>query len=106
MSDLVANASAIRGYGAAAAQMATGVATAGAFDQAATMAAVTPVFGLIGQDFLFAFAGAQANHASSVFELANVHAATAMAAFQGAAEYEASEAVSGGEFNAAASELA
>ncbi|WP_405179659.1 type VII secretion target [Nocardia sp. NBC_01377] len=102
MSDLVAAPDAIRGYAEAAVSMATGVATAGTVDQAATMAAVVPVFGLIGQEFLFAFAHAQANHVSSVLELAAVHAATAMTATQSAIAYETSEATSAAEFDTAA----
>ncbi|MEV0293224.1 type VII secretion target [Nocardia sp. NPDC050710] len=105
MSDLVATPDAIRRYGDAAVAMATGVATAGAFDQTATIAATVPVFGLIGQDFLFAFAHAQGNHASSVLELAAVHAATAMTAHQGAAAYEASERASIDGFGAATADL-
>ncbi|WP_327095468.1 type VII secretion target [Nocardia vinacea] len=101
MSELVATPDAIRVYGDAAVAMATGVATAGAFDQVATVAAAAPVFGLIGQDFLMAFAYAQSNHASSMFELAGVHAGTALTAHQGAAAYEATEAASGTEFGAA-----
>lgn len=101
MSELVATPDAIRAFGGAAATMAAGVATAGAFDQVATVAAAAPVFGLIGQDFLVAFAGAQSNHASSVFELAGVHAATAVALQQDAAAYEAAEATSSTEFDSA-----
>ncbi|MFE1593220.1 hypothetical protein [Nocardia sp. NPDC058705] len=94
MSDLVATPDVIRGYGEAAAAMATGVATAGGFDQTATVAAAVPVFGLIGQEFLVSFAGAQANHVSSVLELAGVHAATAVTAHQAAAAMEATEVAS------------
>ncbi|MEV0252252.1 hypothetical protein AB0H76_37090 [Nocardia sp. NPDC050712] len=105
MSDLVASPEAIRGYAAASVAMATSVATAGAFDQTATMAAAAPVFGLIGQDFLFAFGVAQANHASSTMELAAVHAATAAAATAGAAAYDATEEVGSAEFAATQSKI-
>ncbi|MFI9506344.1 type VII secretion target [Nocardia sp. NPDC052566] len=98
MSELVAAPDAIRAYGDAAVAMATGVAAAGAFDQTATMAAAAPVFGLIGQDFLFAFAVAQGNHAASVLELANVYAATALTAHQSAGTYESTDMTSGTEF--------
>ncbi|WP_348537884.1 type VII secretion target [Nocardia brasiliensis] len=72
-----------------------GVATAGAVDQAATIATVVPVFGLIGQEFLAAFAFAQANHLSSVAELAAVHAGTALTAHQAASTYEVTDSASG-----------
>jgi len=68
--------------------MAAGVASAGAVDQAATIGTVVPVFGLIGQEFLASFAFAQANHLSSVAELAAVHAGTALTAHQAASTYE------------------
>ncbi len=101
MPELMAAPDAIRGYAAASAAMATGIATAGAVDQSATMAAVAPVFGLIGQEFLVACAYAQACHLSSVMELAGVHAGTAIAALQSAANYESSEAASADGFGAA-----
>ncbi|MFC3964563.1 hypothetical protein [Nocardia jiangsuensis] len=101
MSEVAAESGAIHAYGAASAAMAQAVATAGAVDQVATVAATVPVFGLIGQDFLAAFAVAQANHISSVLELAAVHAATALTAHEGAAAYDAGEAASAGALNAA-----
>ncbi|MFC8042685.1 type VII secretion target [Nocardia sp. NPDC057353] len=86
---------ALRRYGDASASMATGIATAGTVDQAATIAAVVPIFGLIGQEFLAAYAFAQANHLSSLLELAGVHAGTALTAHEAAATYEAADAESG-----------
>ncbi|WP_225729881.1 MULTISPECIES: hypothetical protein [unclassified Nocardia] len=99
MSEVVAHTDAIRAYGGASAAMAAGVATAGAFDQTATMAAAVPVFGLIGQEFLASFAYAQANHVSSVLELAHVYAGTAKAALEGAGAYDGSEIAQSGEFD-------
>ncbi|MBB5912850.1 hypothetical protein BJY24_001717 [Nocardia transvalensis] len=101
MGEFVATPDAIRDYGNAAATMATGVGTAGAFDQTATIAAVVPVFGLLGQEFLMSFAYAQANHAASVAELAGVHAATALTAHDAAAAYESTEHDSVSTFDAA-----
>ncbi|KAF0848250.1 MULTISPECIES: type VII secretion target [Nocardia] len=86
---------ALRAYGSASAAMASGVASAAAVDQAATVAAVVPVFGLIGQELLASYAFAQANHLSSVAELAAVHAGTALTAHQGAATYEGVDGASG-----------
>ncbi|MFE6923285.1 type VII secretion target [Nocardia sp. NPDC057663] len=82
---------AVRAYAGASATMAAGVAQAGAVDQAATVAAVVPVFGLIGQEFLLSFAYAQANHLTSVAELAAVHAGTALTAAQAASTYEGAD---------------
>ncbi|MEU4312615.1 type VII secretion target [Nocardia sp. NPDC024068] len=86
---------AIVGYGNASAAMATGVAAAAEIDQVATVAAAAPVFGLIGQELLLAFAYAQANHLASVAQLAGVHAGTALTAYQAAASYAGTDALNG-----------
>ncbi|MEV4124622.1 type VII secretion target [Nocardia sp. NPDC049707] len=99
MSDIAAVPDAIRAYGDAAATMAANVATAGAVNQAATMAAAIPVFGLIGQDFLGAFAVAQGNHLQSVGELAYVHAMTAVSLHEGAATYQTTDEGSAAEID-------
>ncbi|MET7768678.1 type VII secretion target [Nocardia sp. NPDC005366] len=83
---------AVRAYAGASASMAAGVAQAGAVDQAATVAAAVPVFGLIGQEFLLSFIYAQANHLTSVAQLAAVHAGTALTAMEAAATYEGADA--------------
>ncbi|WP_405489134.1 type VII secretion target [Nocardia sp. NBC_00511] len=98
MSNLVATPDAIRGYGDASAAMATTVAGAAAVDQVATVVGLVPVFGLIGQDFLLSFAGAQGNHLSSVAELAAVHAGTAVTAHEAAASYQAVDESAGVDF--------
>ncbi|WP_063010275.1 type VII secretion target [Nocardia kruczakiae] len=87
MGELVAVPEAIRRYGDTAAAMATETLSAGTVNQAVAIAAAVPVFGLIGQDFLATYALAQANHLSSVAELATVHAGTAVTAHQSAATY-------------------
>ncbi|MEV6771254.1 type VII secretion target [Nocardia sp. NPDC051030] len=105
MSKLVATPDAIRSYGDASAAMASTVATAAAADQSATLAAVIPVFGLIGQDFLLSFVGAQGNHIAATAELAAVYAGTAVTAHQAAATYEGVDGHSGGDFIALSREL-
>ncbi|WP_442790748.1 hypothetical protein [Nocardia sp. NBC_01329] len=80
--------------------MAVETATVGATNQAALIAAAVPVFGLIGQDFLAAFAYAQANNLMSVNELAAVHAATALTSWEGATAYELTEEAAVTEFGA------
>ncbi|MGW0250972.1 type VII secretion target [Nocardia goodfellowii] len=99
--NVAAEPDAIRAYAAASAQMAASVATAGSVNQAATMAAAIPVFGLIGQDFLASFAVAQANHLTSVAELAYVHGMTAVTCQQAATEYQGTDALSGADITAA-----
>ncbi|MEU1980935.1 hypothetical protein [Nocardia sp. NPDC019395] len=97
---LVANTEVVRRYGDASATMAVETAMAGAADQVAMMAAAIPVFGLIGQDFLAAFAFAQANNLLSVQELAAVHAGSALTSYEGAAAYDLNEDVTAAEFGA------
>ncbi|WP_040774460.1 type VII secretion target [Nocardia pneumoniae] len=98
MNEIVVASDAIRRYGEASAAMAVDVAVAGAANQAATIAAAIPVFGLIGQDFLAAFAVAQANNMMSVAELAHVHAMTAVAAHESAATYDLTDDASANDF--------
>lgn len=100
MNEIVAVPEAISRYGDAAAAMAVQVGTMGAANQVASVAAVVPVFGLIGQDFLAAFAVAQANNLLSVSELAVVHAGTAVAAYEGAGTYQLSDDTGATEFGA------
>lgn len=78
----------IRNYGDSAAEVSSRIAGAGAIDLAANIAALTPVFGAIGADFLAMFGVAQANHAKSVLQLAEHYGATAVAAHATAGEYE------------------
>ncbi|WP_194817361.1 type VII secretion target [Nocardia sp. XZ_19_385] len=96
---VAAEPEAIRAYADTCAGMAASVATAGSVNQAATMAAAIPVFGLIGQDFLASFAVAQANHLTSVAELAYVHGMTAVTCQQAATEYQATDALSGADID-------
>ncbi|MBO0853860.1 MAG: hypothetical protein J2P18_08835 [Nocardia sp.] len=91
MDHVLAEPAAIRRYGDMSAEMASQTLTAGTVDQAATIAAAIPVFGLIGQDFLATYAMAQANHLGSVTELAAVHAGTALTAHESAAKYAATD---------------
>ncbi|MBU3065406.1 hypothetical protein KO481_28245 [Nocardia sp. NEAU-G5] len=88
-------------YGDIAASTATIVATAGTVDQAASVAAAAPVFGLIGQEFLASFAYAQCNHFVAVNQLANVFANTSTAAHTAAGAYEQTELHNAAGFTAA-----
>ncbi|MRH88612.1 hypothetical protein GFY24_14365 [Nocardia sp. SYP-A9097] len=105
MSNLAANPDAIRHYGDVSAAMASTIAGAAAADQGATLAAIVPVFGLIGQEFLLSFAGAQGNHFASTADLAAVHAGTAITAHEAAAAYDAVESHSSVDFLSLTQEL-
>ncbi|MBF6133801.1 hypothetical protein IU501_12415 [Nocardia otitidiscaviarum] len=95
MGDLVkAEFAEITAFGSTEAATAAQVAGAAAADSAAALASAVPVFGLIGQDFLIAFAQAQANYLLSTAEIAAVHGQTAAAAYSGVALYESTELAS------------
>ncbi|WP_040794556.1 type VII secretion target [Nocardia higoensis] len=91
MADLVATPEAIRQYGKTSAALASETLAVASIDQLAVVAAAVPVFGLIGQDFLASYAMAQASHLTAVAEVAAVHAGTAVAAFESAAYYTATD---------------
>ncbi|MFI6870177.1 hypothetical protein [Nocardia sp. NPDC050406] len=92
MADLIkADFASITAFGSTEAGTAAQIAGAAASDSAAALASAVPVFGLIGQDFLIAFAQAQANYLLSTAEIAAVHGQTAAAAFAGVAAYESTE---------------
>ncbi|MDR7170347.1 hypothetical protein J2W56_004098 [Nocardia kruczakiae] len=69
MSDLTADQSAISAFGAAHQSIGTEIAGAANMDTATHVAAMTPVFGLIGADYLAMFAAAQVLHCSDVNDL-------------------------------------
>ena len=105
MSEITAVPAAIEAFGDTAALMSAAVASAGSINAAATIAQMVPVFGLIGQEFLLAFAGAQASHLLGVGQLAAVHAGTAAAALATASEFTDTDDGAGREFTAIQSAL-
>ncbi|MDV7242733.1 MULTISPECIES: type VII secretion target [Rhodococcus] len=96
MSDVFVVTDGIRRYGATAAQAAEQISSAAAIDLAADLAALAPVFGPIGADFLASFAVAQGNHAKSVAELASHYAHTAVASGATADSYDSVDDANGG----------
>ncbi|MFT4088390.1 MAG: hypothetical protein QM658_14795 [Gordonia sp. (in: high G+C Gram-positive bacteria)] len=92
MNNVVVVPEAVQAFGSAAAALGTATATAGAVDTAVQSAVMGAAFGLIGQEFLAAFAVAQANHLGSVAQLAGVHAATAVSAGAGLAGFQDADA--------------
>ncbi|WP_067819036.1 type VII secretion target [Nocardia inohanensis] len=84
----------IANYGTEHGTIAANVAGAAAADSVGAMAQAVPVFGLIGQDFLVAFALAQGNYLSSSAEIAAVHAKTAVSAYSAVGVYEGAETTS------------
>ncbi|QSE88380.1 ESX-1 secretion-associated protein [Rhodococcus pseudokoreensis] len=95
MSEVFVVTDGIRKYGATAAQAAEQISSAAALDLGTNLAALAPVFGPIGADFLASFAAAQANHAASVAELATHYAQTAIAADATAQSYDSVDGANG-----------
>lgn len=88
MSEIFVVTDGIRSYGAAAAQAAEHITGAAAVDLGANLAALAPVLGPIGADFLASFSIAQGTHARSVAALASHYAQTASAAYAAAETYD------------------
>ncbi|AHH19346.1 hypothetical protein NONO_c45620 [Nocardia nova SH22a] len=67
--DLTAEGGAIHAFGTAQKGIATEIAGAADMDTTSHVAAMTPVFGLIGADYLAMFAAAQVLHCNDVNDL-------------------------------------
>ncbi len=92
MSDTVkVDPAAVAAFGTQHTQIAAQVAGSAAADVAGSLASAVPTFGLIGQQFLLAFAGAQMTFLESSGEVAAVHGSIGAAALEGAASYSATE---------------
>ncbi|MCX5045296.1 type VII secretion target [Aldersonia sp. NBC_00410] len=81
----------IRAFADTSAAVSTQLASAGGFDLAENLAAATPVFGLIGADFLAMFALAQAKHATAVGDLSSAYGTSSATAHATATSYERSD---------------
>lgn len=68
------------------------VGALGGMDVAASVAALGPVFGLIGADFVQVFGAAQTSHAASIEKLGKVLAASSLTANAIADVYDSNEA--------------
>lgn len=88
----------ILAYGTQKAGIAAQVAGTAAVDVGTALAQAVPVFGLIGQEFLAAFAVAQGNFLMSSTEIAAVHADTATTAYAAVGAYGSNEVTSAANF--------
>ncbi|KQS00462.1 hypothetical protein ASG12_06070 [Williamsia sp. Leaf354] len=105
MTNVSVQPDAVRAYGTTVAGVGAAIESAGAMDLAANIAVMVPVFGLIGQDFLAGFGGAQFSNAVSTASLVAVHAASAASAFESAAGYEGTDGDTAGALGSAGSTL-
>jgi hypothetical protein len=99
MSDLSVDTDAVRAFATTNAGVAGDIAGAGNFDAVANVAALTPVFGLIGVDYLVAFAAAQVLQARDINELSGKYAELSNKVFTAAGAYDGNEGSSAGLMN-------
>lgn len=96
MTDLSVETDGVRAFAATNAGVAGQIAGAGNFDAVANVAALTPVFGLIGADYLAMFAAAQVLQARDINDLSARVGKLSDSAFNAAAAYDGQEAGSAG----------
>lgn len=82
----------VRAFGSTSLRAAEEVASAGAMDLQANVSSLSPAMGLIGADFVAAFAVTQGAHTRTVAQLAYVYASGGAAAHDAATRYEALDA--------------
>jgi hypothetical protein len=99
MSDLSVETDAVRAFATTNAGVAGDIAGAGNFDAVANVAALTPVFGLIGIDYLVAFAAAQVLQARDINDLAGKYAKLSHEVFTAAGAYDGTESSNAGALN-------
>ncbi|MEE2031947.1 type VII secretion target [Rhodococcus chondri] len=85
----------IRSFGNTNLHAAEQIMRSGTVDLQANVAALSPALGLIGGDFLAAFAAAQSAHTRSIGDLAVAYASNGAAAHDAAAAYEHADAATG-----------
>jgi hypothetical protein len=92
MSELAAATASIAAYGTSAAEMAAGLTGAAATAAVSGPEVLGPVFGLIGGDFLAAFATAHAAHLGAIADASATLAGIGVTALATAADYAATDA--------------
>lgn len=92
MIDLSVQTDAVAAFAATNAAVAGDIAAAGITDAAGNVAALTPVFGLIGADYLAMFAAAQALQAKDINDLSARFSELSDAAFTTSAQFEITDA--------------
>lgn len=105
MADLSVDTGAVRAFAAAQDGISTDIAAQGGLDTVTHVAAMTPVFGLIGADFLASYAVAELLHGRDINALSGRFAELGQAAFGAAATYESTDADFAGGLGAAAGQI-
>ncbi|MBF6332094.1 type VII secretion target [Nocardia transvalensis] len=94
MSDVYAETDAVRAFAGTHEGVAAEIAGAANFDTVKQVAAMTPVFGVIGADYLAMFAAAQVLHARDINDLAAKYDHLGKAAFGTAAVFDSTDEAS------------
>lgn len=105
MSNVSVETEALRAFGITNAGIGTEIAAAGNFDTVAQVAAMTPVFGLIGADYLAMFAAAQVLQARDINDLSAKYQKLSQAAFSSAMNYDVTDGGNAGALGATGAEL-
>ncbi|NEW40524.1 ESX-1 secretion-associated protein [Nocardia cyriacigeorgica] len=105
MSDVSVETEGLRAFGATNAAIAGDIAGAGNMDVVASVSAMTPVFGLIGADYLLSFAAAQVLQARDINDLSDKYTKLSQAAFSSAANYDVTDLGNAGDLGKIAGEI-
>ncbi|MFE3052119.1 type VII secretion target [Nocardia sp. NPDC059239] len=105
MADLWVDTGAVRTFAAAQHGVAVDIAAQGGLDTVSHVAAMTPVFGLIGADFLAGFAVAELLHDRDIAALSARFGALGRAGFGSAATYDTTDAEVAGGLGTAAGQI-
>ncbi|MBH0774936.1 type VII secretion target [Nocardia bovistercoris] len=103
--DLSVDTEAVQAFAAENAGISTQLAAAGNFDAVGQVAALTPVFGLIGGDYLLSFAAAQVLQAKDINDLSAKFNNLSSKAFTAAFRFEDTDQGNAGEINANGAEI-
>ncbi|WP_067545494.1 type VII secretion target [Nocardia crassostreae] len=105
MADLSVDTTAVRTFAATQDGVTADIAATGGLDTVSHVAAMTPVFGLIGADFLASFAVAELLHDKDITALSARFAHVGQAACGSAATYDAADADFAGGLNSITGQL-
>ncbi|MBJ8347371.1 type VII secretion target [Antrihabitans sp. YC2-6] len=101
MPDLYVQTGELHGYAGVAAEMASQLTAAGAGTAVAGPALLGPVFGLIGGEFVAAFAAAHSAHVAAITDLASKVAGMGAASVASATDYDGADATTAGNVSSA-----
>ncbi|MGW4249835.1 type VII secretion target [Nocardia sp. NPDC004722] len=105
MADLSVDTGAVRAFATTNDGVAADIAAQGGLDTVSHVAAMTPVFGLIGADFLASFAVAELLHDRDINALSARFGKLGQAAFGSAATYDATDSEFAGGLNNVAGQI-